>query len=195
VLRKYSFVYGLIAIGFLTTGCAKPPTTEMADAENAVNVAEGAGAAEYAPQEFRTAQDSLADARTKMEAKDYKAALAGALDAKGKAETAQAAISSGKETAKAQAMRAITVVQDKLKKLKASVAKSKGASAAGLKSSLAAIESDWTRVMEENINGNFTKVNSSIPGILGRIDDLEKKVKGPAKPAVKAKPAKHPKKK
>ena len=195
MLTKYRFVYGLIAMGFLATGCAKPPTVEMADAENAVTAAEGAGAAEYAPQEFRTAQDTLADARAKMDAKDYKAALAGALDAKGKAETAQTAIASGRETAKAQAMRAITLVQEKLKKLKASVGKTKGASAAKLKSSLAAIESDWTKVMEETMNGNFTKVNASIPGILNRIDDLEKKVQGPAKPAAKAKPAKHSKKK
>ncbi|MBK8870292.1 MAG: DUF4398 domain-containing protein [Elusimicrobia bacterium] len=190
-MRNYSYWVGVLAAGLMVTGCAKPPTMEMADAENAVNAAAQAGAADFAANEFGMAQNALTDAREKMNAKDYKAALAGAIDAKAKAETAQAAIAAGKEAAKAAADETIKTVEAKLKDLKAKAAKMKGPNAAAVKSAVKTIETEWTAVMEENMNGNYLKVNNAAVGISGRIDALIKEASAPA-PA--AKPAKKGKK-
>ena len=185
MLRKYSFIYGLMAAGLLAAGCAKPPTQEIADAENAVNAAAQAGAADFAPNDFNLAQNALADARSKVASKDYKAALAGAIDAKAKAEAAQAAIPAGKEAAKAAAAEAIKSVEGKLKDLKAKSAKVAGKAGAELKSSIKSIESDWTKVLEDNTNGNYTKVTGAASEIGAKIDELSMKAVPAAKPAAK----------
>jgi hypothetical protein len=192
-MRNYSYWVGVLAAGLMVTGCAKPPTMEMADAENAVNAAAQAGAADFAANEFGMAQNALTDAREKMGAKDYKAALAGAIDAKAKAEAAQAAIAAGKEAAKAAAEEVIKSVEAKLKDLKAKAAKVKGANAAAVKSAVKAIETEWTAVMEENMNGNYLKVTNAAAGLTARIDALSKETAAPA-PAAAAKPAKKGKK-
>lgn len=183
--KKYAYFYSLIAAGFMITGCAKPPTAEIADAENAVNAAAQAGAADFAPNELNNAQNALADAKGKVATKDYKAALAGALDAKAKAETAQAAIAAGKEAAKAAAAETIAAVEGKLKELKAKSAKMAGKAGAELKSSIKTIETEWTKVVEDNMNGNYTKVTGAASDISAQIDELEKKTVAPAKPAMK----------
>lgn len=185
MLRKYSYFYGLIIAGLLIAGCAKPPTQEIADAENAVNAAAQAGAADFAPTQFNIAQNALADARSKVASKDYKAALAGALDAKAKAEEAQAAIAAGKEAAKAAAAEAISAVEGKLKELKAKSAKLAGKASAELKSSVKAIESDLTKVLEDNTNGNYTKVTGAASEIGAKIEELLKNAVPAAKPAAK----------
>lgn len=188
--RKYSYIYGLMVAGLMISGCAKPPTMEIADAENAVNAAAQDGAAEFAPNELNIAKNALDDARSKVASKDYKGARAGALDAKAKAEAAQAAIAAGKEAAKAAAADSIKAVEAKLKELKAKSAKMAGKAGAELKSSIKTIEAEWTKVVEDNINGNYTKVTSAAADIGAKIDELAKKGVAPAKPAVKAAPAK-----
>jgi hypothetical protein len=188
--RKYSYIYGLMVVGLMISGCAKPPTMEIADAENAVNAAAQAGAADFAPNELNLAKNALDDARSKVASKDYKGALAGALDAKVKAEEAQAAIASGKEAAKALAADAIKAVEAKLKELKAKSAKMAGKAGAELKSSIKTVEAEWTKVVEDNMNGNYTKVTSDATAIGTKIDELAKKTIAPAKSAVKAAPAK-----
>jgi type VI protein secretion system component VasK len=189
-MRNHSYWVGVLAVGLMMTGCAKPPTMEMADAENAMNAAAQAGAADFAANEFAMAQNALTDAREKMNSKDYKAALASAIDAKAKAEAAQAAIAAGKEAAKAAADETIKSVEAKLKDLKTKAAKVKGANAGALKSAVKTIETEWTAVMEDNMNGNYMKVINAASGISGRIDDLSKEAAAPAaagKPAKKAK--------
>lgn len=181
--RKYSFIYGLMVAGLMITGCAKPPTMEIADAENAVNAAAQDGAAEFAPNELNLAKNALDDARSKVASKDYKGALAGALDAKAKAEEAQAAIASGKEAAKALAADSIKAVEAKLKELKAKSAKMAGKAGAELKSSIKTIEAEWTKVVEDNMNGNYTKVTSAASSIGNKIDELGKKSIAPIKTA------------
>lgn len=194
MLRKCSSYFVLMVVGLMVAGCAKPPTMEIADAENAVNAAAQEGAAEFAPNEFNMAQNALADARSKVASKDYKGALAGAIDAKEKAENAKAAIAAGKEAAKTAASEAIKAVEAKLKELKAKSAKMAGKAGAELKSSIKTIEADWTKVAEDNMNGNYTKVTSAAAEIGNKIDELSKKTVAPAKPAAKM-PAKEKSKK
>ena len=192
--RKYTFIYGLMVAGLMIAGCAKPPTMEIAEAENAVNAAAQDGAADFAPNEFNIAKNALDDAKGKVAAKDYKGALAGALDAKAKAEAAQAAIAAGKEAAKAAAAETIVAVEAKLKDLKAKSAKMAGKAGAELKSSIKNIEAEWTKVVEENMNGNYTKVTNAAAEIGVQIDELSKKSVAPAKPAAKGKDKKTHKK-
>jgi hypothetical protein len=103
---------GLVLLTLLVA-CAKPPKMEMADAENALNAAEQAGAAEYADVEFAAAREAFADAQAKIEAKNYKAAREAAILSRTKAEEAAAAVVAGKEAAKTQSAELIAGVEEK----------------------------------------------------------------------------------
>lgn len=189
IARATSFLSAvLLALAF---GCAKPPTIEITDAENAVNAAEQAGALEYATDNFQAAKDALSDAKTKVEAKDYKNALASALDAKAKAEAAQAAVESGKAAAKAEAQAGIDAIEKEVTALGDKAKKLKGAAAGEVKTALNALEADWTKVKEDFLAANFTRVNSSIKAVTARVEELKAKAEAAAaKPAPKSKGAK-----
>ncbi|MBL8023593.1 MAG: DUF4398 domain-containing protein [Elusimicrobia bacterium] len=192
MLNKRSIFLSMLSAGVLVAGCAKPPTMEMADAENAIQAADLAGAAEYAQAEWNEAKNALSDARAKLASKDYKAALAGALDARHKAETAESVVASRKEAAKAAAMEIVTHVEEKINSLKAKLPKASG----NIKSSLQNIETEWTKVMEEFMNGNYSKVSESASGIINRVEQLAKSATTPVKTTIKpAAPKKDPKKK
>jgi nucleoid-associated protein YgaU len=69
----------LVVMSF--AGCAKPPTSEMADATKAFEDAKVARADQYAPEQFGTAEAALNEANTLMEQKKYKQAREKALQA------------------------------------------------------------------------------------------------------------------
>ena len=73
----------------LCSGCADPPVEEMMQAETAIQIAQAAGANEYASADFRAAAAALADAKSRTERKDYEGARASALDALQKSEAAK----------------------------------------------------------------------------------------------------------
>lgn len=74
---------------YLWNSNAKPPTEEMAQAENAVLAAENAGADVYAAEDYNAAADALADARANMVSEDYSEAKEAAMDATAKAVVAR----------------------------------------------------------------------------------------------------------
>jgi hypothetical protein len=69
-------VLGLAAVtlasGLLLAGCAGNPPTDQLAATNAVmKSAEAAGAPQYAPMDYRSAQDKLAQAQVEMQTQHY----------------------------------------------------------------------------------------------------------------------------
>ena len=174
---KQTYTYGALALSLsLVVACAKPPTAQLADAETAVSAAQMAGADQYAAQDFAVAQEALMNAQAKMEEKDYKGALTAAVDAKAKAEIAQGAVEAGREQAKTQAINLMGEVENTLKTVKESAVKLKGDVAAEVKAETTAIEAEWTKVIEENANGNLMNVNDASTEILGRLQTLSAKV-------------------
>ncbi len=80
-----------VGIFLIASGCAKkPPTQEIADAEAAIAAARDAGAEDYAPDEFRSAEELLAQARSEMDDEaTYREARTHAIQAKEKADIAR----------------------------------------------------------------------------------------------------------
>ncbi len=66
------FLALLIVVSF--AGCAKPPTKEMTDAKQAFQDATDAGAQQYAPDQYMSAEEALNEANQFMEQKKYKQA-------------------------------------------------------------------------------------------------------------------------
>lgn len=96
----------------LCSGCADPPVEEMMQAETAIQIAQAAGANEYASADFRAAAAALADAKSRTERKDYEGARASALDALQKSEAAKNNVEVGKRGMKEVLDRALIALQD-----------------------------------------------------------------------------------
>lgn len=178
----------VLGLTFLTllAACAKPPKMEMADAENALNAAEQAGAAEYADVEFAAAREAFADAQAKIEAKSYKAAREAAVLARTKAEEAAAGVAAGKEAAKEQSAQLIAGVEEKLKAIKDGAAKVKGAAAKDIHESLKAFDDAWTVVKEDNLKENYANVARRSEEFTGRVEELGATVAEKVKAALSA---------
>ena len=69
---------------------AGPPVQEMSDARQAISVAREAGAAQYAPEDLRAAENHLDSALRNLSKKAYKEARVEAIEAKNRALSALA---------------------------------------------------------------------------------------------------------
>jgi hypothetical protein len=70
----------VLALAFVS--CAQPPEEELKAAEDAIAKAQAAEADIYATEVFRSAKNTLDDARSKVEKSDYEGAKASAIRAK-----------------------------------------------------------------------------------------------------------------
>jgi hypothetical protein len=178
-------VHTLLGALILTAACAKPPTQEMADAESALNAATQAGAEQYAAAELTAAQETLADARAKMESQDYKGAKLASLDAKVKAEAALAAVEPNKQAAMAGAQERMDALKPQVEAAVADAGKVKGKTAQALKDEAAALSSLWAAVDGDFAAGNYAAVNARLDEAQAKLDQLKAAVEQAKAPAKK----------
>jgi nucleoid-associated protein YgaU len=93
----------LLGVMTLCFACAKPPTKEIADAEAALTAAKMEEADIYVPQEYKSAEDMLAQAKAEVEKKEYKPAKNSAIQTIALAEQAKEHAISAREEAKLKA--------------------------------------------------------------------------------------------
>jgi len=143
----------VVGVALLTAACAKEPTEAVTAAKAALDAAQAAGAADYAPAslgEAETAAQALqAELKAQADAfaltRSYKKAEELAADAKAKAEKAASDAAAGKEAAKAEATTLIANVKttaEAVKQLLDKAPKGKGSAAdiEAMKADLAGIE-------------------------------------------------------
>jgi hypothetical protein len=95
----------LLAFLFVAAGCAAPPSKEMHQAQGAIDAARAAGAAEYAAAELDAAVAALAQSDVAVEARDYRLALAHALNSREQAQAAAKSAVDGRARARGDAER------------------------------------------------------------------------------------------
>lgn len=75
-MKRLAFISGgILAILLLLVGCAKKPTEEIQEAENAIAQAKQAGAEKYASASFRAAEDKYREGMDLVDTKKYKNAV------------------------------------------------------------------------------------------------------------------------
>jgi hypothetical protein len=187
-MRKITF--GLLLLALLVmVGCAKPPQEAITAVGQSIEAAQAAGAADYAPDSLKAAEDAKAalDAELKVQEekfalfRSYKKADELALAAKQAGEKAAADAQARKEQVKAEATQLITNAKTALQEAKDMLAKApkgKGTQQdlkamegdlAGVESSLTEAESALTaeRFLDaknkaETANTTISNVKSSI---------------------------------
>jgi predicted S18 family serine protease len=74
--------FAAVALLLLLAGCASAPVQEMSDARQAIQAAEEAGAAYYAPETLSDAKRLLTSAERKLQREAYASARADAREAR-----------------------------------------------------------------------------------------------------------------
>jgi hypothetical protein len=95
----------VVALILLTLACAEPPAKEMHQAQGAIDAARAAGAEQYAADELKLAVDGLAKYEDAVAARDYRLALAHALDSRERAQNAAKMAVDGRAKARGDAER------------------------------------------------------------------------------------------
>jgi hypothetical protein len=113
-----------VLITILLTGCAKPPTQEMANAEKAVSEAMQKEANIYAADIFSKAEESLKMAKDLLAQKKYKEAKKAAEDAVALSQQAVSQVEANKSKMKAETEQMVSDVQKGIAEIKALLAKS-----------------------------------------------------------------------
>lgn len=127
MIRKIVFNSFLILLFALSvsyiTGCAKPPTQEMAKAEKAVEEAKQKEAHLYVPDIFKQAEDSLKNAKDLVVNKSYKEAKKAAEDTIQISQQAISMIEQNKAKMKVEAVQLTESVHKDLEEFKTMAAK------------------------------------------------------------------------
>ncbi len=88
-LRVIYIILLLAGVVVFTNSCQKRPDKEIAEAEKALESAKEVGAPKYAPQEFKSAEDMMAETYKLVDSKKYKEAKEAAITTKELAEVAR----------------------------------------------------------------------------------------------------------
>jgi hypothetical protein len=185
-MKSPSRIGASLVMLIFVVACVQPPTQQVADAESAVNNAIQGWAGEYAPDELASAQASLADVNAKMEAKDYKGALAAALETKSKADAALAAVAAGKEVLQAKVTATLASLKAEVDAVTARVAKVKGMASAELKAAGEGITATYEEAKGLVVNGEFKKAFDSLTSLQDKVADVKAKAEESLKkPAAK----------
>jgi len=89
MVRKVGFSVLMILTMVLLASCGQDAKKAIDEAQLALNQAKDAGAPEYAPDEYKSAENLLAKAKDEYKTRDYKPAQADALSSKEQAELAK----------------------------------------------------------------------------------------------------------
>jgi hypothetical protein len=130
-----------VFLTLLAAACGDPPTKEMNQAQGAIDAARAAGAEQFAPEEFQGAVGALQRSYDAVDQRDYRQALALALDARERAQDAAKSGADAKARTRSDVARLVHVAELALE----STEKAVHAAPATASSQLAHAESEMTR--------------------------------------------------
>ncbi len=102
-MRSVLTVGLVLSLALAFVSCAQPPEEELKAAQAALDSAKRAEANVYAPDAYRSAENTLKDARAKVEQEDYEAAKAAAIRAKEQADQARSLGETNKQNTRNEA--------------------------------------------------------------------------------------------
>jgi hypothetical protein len=118
VTTAFVIVLAFVA-AILAAACGDPPSKEISQAQGAIDAARAAGAAEYASEEFRAAEESLGKSLQFVDERDYRQALSVALDARERAQTAARQAADEKARVRTDADRLLRTSETNLQQVRA----------------------------------------------------------------------------
>jgi hypothetical protein len=179
-----------LAFTLITSACAEPPAKEMHQAQGAIDAARAAGAEEYAAEELKLAVDGLAKYQEAVEARDFRLALAHALDSRERAQNAAKTAVDGRAKARGDAERelaeAVALVERARTRLRgAEVVKLPKRTVAKFEEAIAATSESLQEARSALTAEEYRKVGAVTEAVTTRVQalltDVETALKPPAK--------------
>jgi len=179
-----------IVFTLLTSACAEPPAKEMHQAQGAIDAARAAGAEEYAADELKLAVDGLAKYQEAVAARDFRLALAHALDSRERAQNAAKAAVDGRAKARGDAERelaeAVALVQRAQSRLRnADVARLPKRTVGNFEEAVAATSASLQEARTALTREEYRKVETVAESVSTRIQALLADVETALKPPPK----------
>jgi hypothetical protein len=119
--RHHYLLFACTALFFAFVACGEPPSKEMNQAQGAIDAARAAGADQFATGEFKAAVEALDKSRAAVDQRDYRQALAYALDARERAQSAARTAADEKARVRAETDRALHTAELALDRAQASL--------------------------------------------------------------------------
>jgi hypothetical protein len=171
---KHGLVVCMFAFALaLVFACAKPPTQEMANAENAIADAKAKEADLYAQDVFIQAQDELKQANELVAAKKYDEAKKAALEATKTAQQAASLVDENKQKMKTELEAMLLDIQktlDETKKIAESAVKKKAVSKEDVQSAIESFDLDVKSVNERLQAGKIREASDLAKSVLDKIN-------------------------
>lgn len=180
----------ILAFTLLTVACAEPPAKEMHQAQGAIDAARAAGAEQYAADELKLAVDGLARYEEAVAARDYRLALAHALDSRERAQNAAKTAVDGRAKARGDAERelaeAVALVERAETKLRdAEVAKLPRRTLAPMEKTIATTSASLQEARTALAREEYGQVGKLTAAVSEQIQATLAGIDGALKPAVK----------
>jgi hypothetical protein len=165
----------LLSALLICAACSEPPQKEIDHAQGAIDAARAAGAEQYATEAFTAATTALQQAHDAVSQRDYKLALSRALDASERAQEAARNAADGKAAARSRSEAAVTGSMRALDLLQARIkaAETARVPAKDIKPAHAAAAHAATVLQEARAGiqkGNFVEVSASLKALRAEID-------------------------
>jgi hypothetical protein len=179
-----------VAAALLCAACAAPPNKEMDQAQGAIDAARAAGAEEYAADELKLAVDGLLKYQEAVAARDFRLALAHALDSRERAQNAAKAAVDGRARARGDAERelaeAVALVQRAQSRLRnPDVARLPKRTVGNFEEAVAATSASLQEARTALTREEYRKVETVAESVTTRIQallaDVDTALKPPAK--------------
>jgi hypothetical protein len=167
---KPQIVWVTLAMALLA--CGKPPAQEISDADSAVQAAEAVGAAEFAVEELILAQDALADAKAKMESRDFNGARIAALEAKARADAAREAVEINKQNAKAEAEERMKTLKPQIEAFQEIASKMRSRAADPWKTEAVALKDQWAAIQADFDQGHYNMAIDKMDAVQDKLDEF-----------------------
>lgn len=165
---------GLVLAICALTACSAPPQKEIDLAQGAIDAARAAGAERYAAREVAAANASLQQAHEAIAQRDYRLALARALDAHDRALDAAKAAAEGQVSARGETDAAISTALIALQRLQArlqapATARLPKSDVEAAHRTLKAAEADVQKAGAAVNAADYAAARQAVEGISGRI--------------------------
>lgn len=171
---SWLFAGGILAI-IVSMGCAGPPTEAIQAAEAAIQEAQTAGSDVYAAERFKAAQDALADAKAKVDSKDYKGAKESADRAIALADSSRTDAAVGKETMRLDAERKLEEMKTMWADVSAAIEKSRGPAGKALVKEAADVAAMVNTLPQQMAEGKYAEVLKAVDEATMKANDLKER--------------------
>jgi hypothetical protein len=186
----------LLVLALAVVACANPPDAEMSEARKAIEAARAAGAEQYAAGQYDEAVTALRRSEEAVVQRDYRQALAFALDSRERARSAAQAAVEQKGVARAEAERSVRQLEGVIGSARAEADKAEAEHpsraaqrhASDIRRAIVVANVALQKAREALTRGDYGGVHQAVAGVADHVNAVVTENPAPPAPRTAARP-------